>query len=485
MSQEPAVRELESLLAARRFEDVLRRGQEIVERHPKLGSAWFAMARAALGLGRLRDADRAIASAMRLVGTDHRSELLRAIVDHRLGRTEAALDRARRLVGSGAPNAADAAVVIAEALYHAGRREDLKQLVADRRTWSGDARAEIYSLRAHAPDDPAAAAARFEALARGEGDAHVRRVAGFDAVRLLDAAGQFHQAFDLAAHVHATTGSSFDVGGLASDVAQQLQLLSRGTPWFRPRAAKVSGIAVVVGMPRSGTTLLEQMLDRHPAISGIGEYEGLQQLGTQLVSAGAWPRDLDALDGAAALAMQREYVDGARSVARPGAQWTFDKALHAWRLLPAVAAVLPGASCIRMMRDPRDTAISMFLSNFHPGSFGWTRSLEDIRAVTEMERALVPQALSALGIGHESVVYEDLVADPHAVAARCLASLGLPMDASVLAPEANARTVLTLSHQQVRAPINASSIGRWRNYEWAFGEAWAAMARAHDACRRS
>lgn len=442
------------------------------------------MARAALSLGRLRDADRALAAAMKVGGADHRTELLRAIVDHRLGRTEAALDRARRLVGSGAPQAVDAAVVIAEALYHSGRREDLKQLVADRRAWSGDARAEIYSLRAHAPDEPATATARFEAIARGEGDAHVRRVAGFDAVRLLDAAGRFREAFDLAVHVHATTGSSFDVGGLASDVAQQRQLLSRGTPWFRPRAPKVSGVAIVVGMPRSGTTLLEQMLDRHPAICGIGEYEGLQQLGTELVSAGAWPQDLGALDGAAASAMQREYVDGARSIARPGAQWTFDKALHAWRLLPAVAAVLPGASCIRMMRDPRDTAISLFLSNFHPGSFGWTRSLDDIRAVMEMERSLVPQALSVLGISHESVVYEDLVADPHAVASRCLSLLGVSMDASVLAPEANARTVLTLSHAQVRAPINASSIGRWRNYEWAFGDAWVTMERAHDASRR-
>ena len=418
-------------------------------------------------------------------GADHRIELLRAIVDHRLGRTQAAVDRARRLVDGGAPNAVDAAVVIAEALYHAGRRDDLKQLVGDRRAWSGDARAEIYALRAHATDDPQAAATRLEAIARGTGDAPVRRVAGFDAVRLLDAAGRFRDALDLAAHVHATTGRSFDLGGLAADVAQQRDLLARGRPWFTPRAAMVAGTALVVGMPRSGTTLFEQMLDRHRSISGIGEYEGLRQLGTELESAGVWPRDLGALDAAAASAMQREYIEGARSIARTGAEWTFDKALHAWRLLPAVAAVLPGAQCFWMTRDPRDTAISLFLSNFHPGSFGWTRSLDDVRAVMEMERSLVPQALSALGIGHEPVVYEDLVADPCAVARRCVSSLGLEMDASVLAPEANARTVLTLSHQQVRAPINASSIGRWRNYEWAFGDAWIPMARAHDARRKS
>ena len=55
---------------------------------------------------------------------------------------------------------------------------------------------------------------------------------------------------------------------------------------------------------------------------------------------------------------------------------------------------------------------------------------------------------------------------------RIVARLGLPMDEAVLAPEANARTVLTLSHEQVRRSINRSSIGRWKNYEFAFGPEW-------------
>ena len=234
-------------------------------------------------------------------------------------------------------------------------------------------------------------------------------------------------------------------------------------------------------MPRSGTTLLEQMLDRHPGISGIGEYEGVQQMGSGLISAGVWPRDLGALEPEAAVALQREYIDGARSRARRGAEWTFDKGLHAWRLLPAIAAVLPGAVCIWIVRDPRDTALSLFLSNFEPSSFGWTRNIESIRAMMALERALVPEALHVLGIGHESIVYENLVADPAGTAARCLARLGLAMDDATLNPESNARAVLTLSHQQVRKPINRGSIGRWRNYEWAFDEGWRTLVEAHDA----
>jgi hypothetical protein len=81
-------------------------------------------------------------------------------------------------------------------------------------------------------------------------------------------------------------------------------------------------------------------------------------------------------------------------------------------------------------------------------------------------------ALRTLGIPHEDIRYEDLVEDPRGHMERVLARLGLPMDERVLAPQENARTVLTLSHEQVRKSINRGSIGRWRNYEFAFGPEW-------------
>lgn len=146
-----------------------------------------------------------------------------------------------------------------------------------------------------------------------------------------------------------------------------------------------------------------------------------------------------------------------------------------WRLLPVVAAVLPGAVCVRMQRAARDTAISMFLGNFHPQSFGWTRSLDSIRRVIAAERALAPRALDVLGISHEDIRYESLVESPREHMERVLSRLGLPMDEATLAPEANTRAVLTLSHEQVRRSINRSSIGRWHNYEWAFDGAWDAF----------
>jgi hypothetical protein len=161
-----------------------------------------------------------------------------------------------------------------------------------------------------------------------------------------------------------------------------------------------------------------------------------------------------------------------------------DKSLHTWRWLPAVAAILPGARCMHIARDPRDTAVSIYLSNFNVRNFAWAGSFEGIRTVMETERATSLEMLAGLGIAHEAIVYEDLVDDPDAHARRVTKLLGLEVDAAMLSPEANARTVLTLSHEQVRRPINKASVARWKNYEWAFGAEWDRLVGIHEARRK-
>ncbi len=473
MAQQGDIEQLNALLSARSFGPALALATRLTERAPRDAVGWVALARATLGLGRLRAADESLDRAIKLGSDGPELQLLRAIVDHRLGRSDAAIRRLRALINRRSPNEVDATMALAEVLHRANRLDELRELVAAGGAWLDDPRAAIFSSRATAGADRAVAIGRLEEIARGALPATVRRVAGFDAVRMLDADAQYRRAFDLASHVHETTGAAFDVEGMLSDAESQAAMLARLAKPPAARARKVEGVALVVGMPRSGTTLLEQMLDRHPDISGIGEFDGISTMGTALVGMGLWPRDLPALEPAAAQELQREYCGGASLTRRPGTRWTFDKSLHTWRWLPAVAAVLPGAACIRIERDARDAAISLYLSNFHPQSFGWTRSLESIRRVIGAERTLAPMAMRALGIPHEDIRYEDLVKDPRGHMERVLKLLGLPWHDAVLAPEANARTVLTLSHEQVRRSINTASIGRWRNYEFAFGPEWA------------
>jgi hypothetical protein len=225
------------------------------------------------------------------------------------------------------------------------------------------------------------------------------------------------------------------------------------------------------------------MLDRHSEVAGIGEYEGLPALGNALQHLGAWPRGIGMLPAEQCAQLQRLYLNDARTPDVAGKRWLVDKSLHTWRLLPAVAALLPGARILHMARDPRDTAVSLHLSNFNGRTFAWTRTPELIRLVMEAEREHTLPAMQALGLAHEAIVYEDLVEDPAGHAARVCALLGVAVEPAMLAPEANTRTVLTLSHEQVRRPINKGSIGRWQNYPWVFDGSWDALVAGHQARR--
>lgn len=473
-------RAIEALLAQRRFVQALEAAEAWVARQPRVLTAWLAVARSALGLGLLRRADEAAAMAVTLAPQDHEVRFQRALVDHRISRTDDAVAGFRHLASRSGPWRIDACILLAEALQRSGRMQEFREHLDAGGAWQDDPRAVMHVARRLAMDDPAAAAEKLRAVARSDAPEWIRRLAGFDAVRLLDEIGRFREALELALHVHATTIHGEGTAELERSIDSQNRLMQR-PGWCRPRAPRVQGLAMVVAMPRSGTTLLEQMLDRHPDISGIGEYEGLPNLSEALLTEGLWPDGLGDLDEARATMLQRDFLDGARRLARPGTRVMFDKTLLAWQWLPAVAAVLPGTVAIHMARDPRDTAISLLLNNFNAGAFGWTHSLECIRRAIELERSLLPESLERLGVPSVPIVYERLVQDPPAAVERCLTALGLPMHPAVLKPQENRRAVHTLSHEQVRRPIHAGSIGRWRNYAWAFDASWDPLVRLHEA----
>ena len=477
----PTPAELDRLLAQGDLEAAVRAADAMIAQSRRSFAAWLGRGCAHLNLGRLVEADADLKTALRLSPDDPQAHLLRGMVEQRLGRVDHAVARLRKVAASRAPQAIEAALTLAEVYWFAHRREDLARMLEAGGAWTNDPRAALMRSRILAKDDPAAAIASLTAIADTARNPVLRRVAGFEAVGLLDKSARYREAFDLATRMHAATTPRFDLEGYLQAPRDHIARLAGGTRWISARAEPVRGTALVVGLPRSGTTLLEQMLDRHPAISGIGEYDGIDTLGASLVAMGAWPRGVGMLDRGAAASLQQRYLLGARARARPDAAWTFDKTLAAWRWLPALAAVMPGTVCLHVSRDPRDAAISTFLSYFHPVNDGWTASLSSLRAVHEVERALLPRALEMLELPHESLVYERLVADPAGHVARCLSRMGLAMDERVLAPESNPRAVFTLSHEQVRRPINSTSIGRWRNYAFAFDGSWDALAAAHEA----
>ena len=474
-SQTPEPPSLEALLAKQRFAEAAALARQILVRSPRQVAAHVGLVQALLPTGRLGEVEEAVDRGLRVAPEDPRLQLLKGIIDHRLGRSTAAIDRLSALRSKNPPNATEVVFVLAEVFHRTGRRDELDRLVAGGGAWTADERAQVFLARSMLRSDRERAIAAFSTAARSARSPLVKRIAGFEAVRILDADGRYREAFELAQFVHRETTPPFDLGGLEADVAEQTRFMERVRGTSIGKGAEVEQTAFVVSMPRSGTTLVEQMLDRHPLVSGIGEYEGAFTVLESLVGLGLWPSGLRSLTQPDAERLAAHYLNGAHSRRRAGALWSFDKSLHVWRTLPAIAAVLPGAAFVRVVRDPRDTAISMFLSNFHPQSWGFSSNLDAIRRVIALERRVVPLAFESLGLRAVSVVYEELVAEPEREIRRVLELLGVPFDPCVLSPEANARTVLTLSHEQVRRPINRLSIGRWKNYEFAFGSEWDAL----------
>lgn len=471
----------DSLMERQQFAAAARLAESMKVKDSRNFQWWLGAGRAMLAQGMLREAEEEFQSAARRRPGDERVELQLAIVAHRLARSSDAIDRLRKLIAGRAQCTVDATIVLAEVLHRANRRSELAQLIAQGGAWLEDPRAVLYIARSSPLDEAERVIESLCATARGNGPAHLRRIAGFDAVKMLDAAGRYREAFDLATFLHASTGTRCDVGELEEDIARQKRELERDSNSHTRAAKEVSRTALIVGLPRSGTTLIEQMLDRHSLVTGIGEYEGVHRMAQraqeleQLSGLGSGPT-VEQFSG-----MQSEYLAGAAVLRRDPAGWTLDKGLHTWRHLSLIARVLPGCVFISIDRDPRDCAISALLGNFHPTAFGWTGSLTSIRRVMSAQRSIVPAALEKLGCQHESLIYEALVADPLKGVQRCLSLMNLDVELATLAPEGNSRTVLTLSHEQVRRPINAKSIGRWRNYDFAFDSDWDSLASQHES----
>ena len=224
----------------------------------------------------------------------------------------------------------------------------------------------------------------------------------------------------------------------------------------------------IVGMPRSGTSLVEQILASHPAVHGAGETHALRNcLREELppdADDHALPRQLAGLDAAAFARVAARYSRHLDELA-PGARRITNKLPGNMVFLGLMHLLYPGARIVHCRREPMDTCLSCYTKLFttgHPFSY----DLGELGRFYRMYRGLMAgwQRLLPAGAVLE-VVYEDLVADVEAGARRLVEYCGLPWDPACLNFHATARPVRTASLAQVRRPIYASSVGRWKRYE--------------------
>ncbi|MBO9575380.1 MAG: sulfotransferase [Sphingobium sp.] len=257
---------------------------------------------------------------------------------------------------------------------------------------------------------------------------------------------------------------SYDHAADRADAARSIEGYSaeRIAAIARQQSEPTGRTIFVAGLPRSGTTLVEQILTSHSAVADGGEISRLVLLSNDIGGAswGLLARHVAAQGAAPAARLWDHWLNELF----PASGRVVDKTVTTSRFLGLAAALLPEAPLIWMTRDPLDRAWSCFRTNFSGSAMPWSYRLDDIAAHFRLEDQLLARWRDILGDRLLVLSYEDLVTDPETWIRRVLAHCGLAEEAKVFAPHENPRPVPTASLAQVRRPISRMGIGAAEPY---------------------
>ena len=226
----------------------------------------------------------------------------------------------------------------------------------------------------------------------------------------------------------------------------------------------------IIGVPRCGSTLLEQMLASHSQVEATRELFDLPRVAFELISAVAeptaatFPERLGALGRDAIEAVSVTYLERVQEERRLGRARFVDKLLGNWCYLGFIHLLFPRASIIDARRQPLACGLSCYKQLFHVGQKFTYELTEMGRFYRDYARLMQHFDTTLPGRVHR-VYYEQLVADPEGELRRLLDYCGLPFEEQCLRFYESGRIVHTLSSEQVRRPIYSGSVGEWRNFE--------------------
>jgi tetratricopeptide (TPR) repeat protein len=220
----------------------------------------------------------------------------------------------------------------------------------------------------------------------------------------------------------------------------------------------------IVGLPRSGTTLCEQILSSHPKLHGAGELPDLANIATASVGEDLSPWQAAAnLTEASSRELAMRYLRALRNGAPKDRLRISDKSPLNFFQLAFAALLLPNARVIHCIRDARDNALSIWMENFNSDQ-AYATDFGDLAFFRSQYQRLMTHWRNTLPLRILEVHYEDTVKDLDTQARRLLSFLDVPWDERCLQFHRNDRAVQTPSRWQVRQPIYGGSVERWRNY---------------------
>ncbi len=359
----------------------------------------------------------------------------------------------------------------AGALEQAGQRAEAAAAYRKALEHDSDHAPSLEGLARVAPEavDPA----HRRRLEQGTGDrrrpAAERAALTFAMAGLREREGALDQAFELYQRGNALVAADRPFDGQAFVAFTDALIKVCDRDWLNSMAVPEGGGArpvLIVGMPRSGTTLVERILAAHAGIHPGGEREDFLRL---FQAVPGWlecdeplPEVLRRLDPGRLAALRRHYGERLARACPLELRLT-DKLPGNYLRLGLVAALAPGARVVHLSRDPMDVGLSCFVTRFRSGQ-NWSFDLGHIGLVYREYARLMDHWRAVRPLPMLELAYEDLVADPEPQVRRLLDFLDLPWESACLDFHRQATTVRTASLWQVRQPLYASSVGRWRRY---------------------
>ncbi len=285
--------------------------------------------------------------------------------------------------------------------------------------------------------------------------------------RILDHLGRFDEAFADAEAFNALERVDFSPGLYDRDIDRMIERNGRDRLERFPTGFPSELPVLVSGMPRSGTSLVDRIIDAHPDAAGAGEFTGLERFAAKLQQATDPSKPPPECFGDLQSAQWRDegerYVDHLESM-HPGAQRIVNKSLSNVNLLGLASRLLPDCRVIHVVRDPRDVAISCVMGEFRPAVMPWTTRLDWVATVWSAMERLMRHWHAVLDVPILEVRYERLVADPDTEFRRIIDFIELPWNDACLDFHTTGRPLRTLSNDQVCRPLYTSSVGRHRHY---------------------
>jgi Flp pilus assembly protein TadD len=276
--------------------------------------------------------------------------------------------------------------------------------------------------------------------------------------------GDVEKAFEAWTRGNGAIETRFDVGYYERLVDGLIEVFGPDAIADLPRAAGDTSRAVfVAGMPRSGTTLLDRILDAHPRACGVGELnlvpDRIRAIAWDIGSSLEYPACLRDLDQDDVDRFSREHLEGLTAIDRH-ADRVADKNPHNAFHLGLISLMLPQARVLHCVRDPLDTCLSCWAEALEPAVHPYSTSLADLGFVYRQYERLMAHWRAVLPVDVLDVSYETLIDDQEAQTRRIVEHCGLEWDDRCLRYHETKRAAVTLSHAQVRRPMYRTSVGR-------------------------